>query len=442
MEHFDHRDQYNEYKQKYFNLLNVLTGAGKQKKPNINEQLSQAIKDNDIEKTTRLLKNKSIDIDHKDKSNNTVLHLAVTISNRMVELLLKNKAKVNTENDDQETALHIAISSNLSTKTKLKIVELLIDSDVKINKKDNNGNTALHLATIETDHQLVEKLLEEDAKTNIKNDNNNKPIDIINKFIKSEADIRERKQLEKIARLLDHRTDPRISRDNDYVIFSPTSSASAQMIFDDSVSGSASITPTQIIISDDCQLDFNQFIREYFKYNANVLFQLLQYEGQEIPMKMRCKQGVALPTNTPSTWTTHWREMREYWTLYTGRLDKAMIGQTMYLQDVECWHEPQIDFYLLFLMYRTRELVVNRGIRICPERILTGADAIRDSRHKVFINPSYNLNIYDGSDNANKVIRRIFEDLIVMLTGGNLRSYLQVSLVTTAYMQGKYLYLS
>ncbi len=462
MDSIDYYQEYIKYKREYHDLKSsveyeLLGGRKKTKKSrktkkskkskktkksteDINNEFIDAIKGGDAMLTKKLLirHKKNININSSDEEGNTPLHLAVHTNHKIVKLLLENGAKVNSSNDEGDTALHSVIISELPTTKKIKIIRILLASDAKINKSNDSGNTALHLAVIEVNPKIVRELVGEDAKLGIKNENNNTPVKIALKFLKTETDRTEVKKLRKIVDALDPDDEY-----EDMLVVSPISHSShsttqtPMVIYDDSITGSSTASSIQVIVNDDCNLDFNRFLGEYFKYNYVQLVKLMSFEGNNIPIRLKCTPGYAPPANSQTSWKTHWRQLGELWDLYKRKLQLKHQGQDLLFTSGQCWDEPAIDFYLLFLMYKTRQTMLNKGIRVCPKR----PNVAKDQRNKVFIEPNYNLNIYDGGDRANLKIRNTFEQLLGLLNRARVGSYLQYGMVMTPYLQKEYLFI-
>jgi ankyrin repeat protein len=88
-----------------------------------------------------LANNKQFDIDHRNKSGMTALHVAIKVSNTAAaEFLLTNGANPNAADRNGITPLHVAAGFAKD----MDIVKLLLNhKDVDVNYLDNNGNYAL-----------------------------------------------------------------------------------------------------------------------------------------------------------------------------------------------------------------------------------------------------------------------------------------------------------
>jgi len=115
-----------------------------------------------------------LDINARDKSGNTPLHLAVQ-NNRpeIVYFLIDNGAKVNVKKSDGQTPLHLAVQDN-----RLEMVSFLIANGAKLNVKNSDGDTPLYIAISLKRQNINQLLLEHGAEINIQNNHRITPLDI------------------------------------------------------------------------------------------------------------------------------------------------------------------------------------------------------------------------------------------------------------------------
>ncbi|WP_319573741.1 ankyrin repeat domain-containing protein [uncultured Desulfobacter sp.] len=95
----------------------------------------------------RMLVSKGADINTQDNQNGTALHYAVTrpAAKKIVPFLVKSGADINARGWENETPFNIAIGYLNETRTKdLEILKLLAELGADINAPDNNGYTGLH----------------------------------------------------------------------------------------------------------------------------------------------------------------------------------------------------------------------------------------------------------------------------------------------------------
>ncbi|XP_055848446.1 serine/threonine-protein phosphatase 6 regulatory ankyrin repeat subunit A-like [Episyrphus balteatus] len=123
-----------------------------------------------------LLANKA-NINSKNENGDTALHIAVQYENtNIVETLVKNGADIDSKNNVYVTPLHRAINFN-----SFGAIYILLEHGCSINSKDINGNTPLHQA-ITSGHPFnkgcPERLLQFGSDINILNNNNHTPIDV------------------------------------------------------------------------------------------------------------------------------------------------------------------------------------------------------------------------------------------------------------------------
>jgi ankyrin repeat protein len=146
-------------------------------------------------------------LDKKDANNKTALLVAVEKNNKdMTELLIAHGANVNVQNDDGDTALHLAVDNNYLDLVRLLVnvngidfdvrnndgdivlhsavegddivtIELLLTKGANVKVEGKNGNTALHLASAKGKIDVVEVLLAHGADVNAKNDGGLTPLD-------------------------------------------------------------------------------------------------------------------------------------------------------------------------------------------------------------------------------------------------------------------------
>lgn len=126
-----------------------------------------AVKKNQLDVITYLLRQKNIDIEKKDIYSNTPLYYAATNGNEEIfNELVKAGANINQTNSDNKTALQIAVIEN-----KLPIINRLIELQADLNHQDNAGNTALMVATTKNNKSIVRALI--DAKADLNKQDNN-----------------------------------------------------------------------------------------------------------------------------------------------------------------------------------------------------------------------------------------------------------------------------
>ena len=90
--------------------------------------------------------------------------MVISLNGQVVELLLKEKADPNIQNNDGRTALMVA-----SRNGHQQVVELLLKEKADPNIQNNDGRTALIVASQNGHQQVVELLLKEKADPNIQN---------------------------------------------------------------------------------------------------------------------------------------------------------------------------------------------------------------------------------------------------------------------------------
>lgn len=155
-------------------------------------------KKNVFETLQILLQTKGVNINAQDADGDTLLHYAVCRDIKIVELLIKNNAKINPKNIWGETPLHVAAERGdihmmkylLSHKADIeardnngytplrhalfgrnpeKSVAFLLDSGANPTDPDNEGNTTLHCATQSNEDETVRLLIKAGADRSICN---------------------------------------------------------------------------------------------------------------------------------------------------------------------------------------------------------------------------------------------------------------------------------
>src|SRR5262249_50707423 len=122
--------------------------------------LHQAVRAHQSRVVTFLLEH-GADVNLRDNSGNTALHLAAQLGDRtMAELLLERNANVNLENQ-KNTALLIAVKAGFKS-----IVELLLNKGADVSARDARDRTALHIAAADNRKEIAEVLQARKADLN------------------------------------------------------------------------------------------------------------------------------------------------------------------------------------------------------------------------------------------------------------------------------------
>ncbi|XP_060574718.1 uncharacterized protein LOC132732332 [Ruditapes philippinarum] len=113
--------------------------------PYINEMLfeEEVVEYQDVNKIADLLIDAKTDIKLKAKHGITALHQAAMMPGniQLIEKLIEVGADVNEQNDEGETALHLACTSN-----EIRTIQVLTDAATDINIESKLGDSALHYA--------------------------------------------------------------------------------------------------------------------------------------------------------------------------------------------------------------------------------------------------------------------------------------------------------
>jgi len=156
--------------------------------------LFDAINKNNLEEAQKLIKGE-VDINFKDKSGQTLLHLSASKGfTNVVEELLTLGSDLNSKSKTFGTPLHCA-----SYYGKNEVVKILIKAEIDVDIKDEFENTPLHRATLRDAEEVLKTLIEAGANVNLKNQSlatplhlacrySDKPL-IVDKLISAGADI-------------------------------------------------------------------------------------------------------------------------------------------------------------------------------------------------------------------------------------------------------------
>ncbi|MFC1744673.1 ankyrin repeat domain-containing protein [Candidatus Riflebacteria bacterium] len=114
------------------------------------------------------------DLDEKDKTGSTPLHLAIQFNNYdLAGLLISKKADVNVKNLAGETPMHEAVKQRNAA-----IIKILLQNDADINAQDSVGLTPLHLAVNSEDKDITALLLANHADSELEDANRCSPIEL------------------------------------------------------------------------------------------------------------------------------------------------------------------------------------------------------------------------------------------------------------------------
>ncbi len=428
-------DEYMKYKERYLDLqINIFGGAKRKikkkklKRKTKDNELLEAVKDNDTKMVKNLIK-KGYDVNATFKDGNTLLHIAIKHGlPKIVDILIDNGAKINADNDFDDTPLHeLAYATNLKKKKKRHIFDSLIEEDVKLNKRDDGGNTPLHIAVIEINPYIVRRLVEEGAKINLKNNNGNTPVEIARKALTLETG-KDYNDLLNIINILEPQQ----------IIYSQTSpiSPAIPQISPRVPPGVPPRVPgvpsPEELLPKRCNLNFVEFLAHYFRYNYNQLIALLSYEGKPIRMGIKCGAGAV--QNVPmEKWTVDWNTFAAEWGLVYEK--KVYQGQTLY--PGKCWAQPDIDVYLLYLLISIRGLLQQKGINICTQDRVSGIPP-----EKIIVDSSYDINIKDAGEYANTKIRRTMKEIVLMLDRARAGAILNGGIFLSTHLQKQFIYLT
>jgi serine/threonine protein kinase len=174
-------------------LVKLLMKHGAKMNPNFQDELGQTFlhKVKSVE-LARLIIANGVDINIKDKSNNTALHLAVFRQDyELVDLLLQHGANANILNGEKKLPINLAIDIGYSGATyNVKVAKLLINKGADVNTRHPIGNLSLlHLAVRANDRDFINFLLNKGADVNIKSEDNFTPLHSIMMVFNEESKI-------------------------------------------------------------------------------------------------------------------------------------------------------------------------------------------------------------------------------------------------------------
>lgn len=140
---------------------------------NKNSQLHIAVIEDNYEKVKKLIENGAADIEIKNKSGNTALHLALRYTKTdIAHFLIQNGgANVNAIDNVNFTPLNYAILNNLC-----ESVALLLKYGADPNAKNEHNDTLLHFASAQPYSEIPIMLIKAGAKPNVINNNRFAPI--------------------------------------------------------------------------------------------------------------------------------------------------------------------------------------------------------------------------------------------------------------------------
>ncbi|KAJ5067902.1 ankyrin repeat protein [Anaeramoeba ignava] len=132
----------------------------------LEKNLHKACKENSIQDVENILK-KKVDINARNKENETALHISCSKENsiEIIKLLIKKGSKINAKNYSEETPLHIAC--RYQNKYLFDVVKLLVENGADFNIQTLNDGTVLNLVcgnprndSVKVANFLIEKGIE------------------------------------------------------------------------------------------------------------------------------------------------------------------------------------------------------------------------------------------------------------------------------------------
>jgi len=145
------------------------------------QTILDAAQGNNIDMIEELISdNPNIDVNKKNDYGRTALDFAVSYKNvKMVKLLIKAGADVNSTNNTGDTALSEPYINNPGDSDKrIQIVKALIAAKTDVNIVNNEGNTALFGAISSDNTAEVKLLIKAGADVNLKNNDGETPLSL------------------------------------------------------------------------------------------------------------------------------------------------------------------------------------------------------------------------------------------------------------------------
>lgn len=110
-----------------------------------------------------------LDLEQQTKDGLNALHFAARCGNKeIVEILLKNGAKLDSTYDSHEQLLCVLHSAALGGS--IEIVKILLNKGCEIDVKDEYGNTTLHFAARGGHPEMIEFVIQQGIKIDVEND--------------------------------------------------------------------------------------------------------------------------------------------------------------------------------------------------------------------------------------------------------------------------------
>ena len=122
-----------------------------------------------------------LEVDRRDKNNETPLHLEMRRNRfRLAGILLKHGADANAENNHGMTPLHILSKSHIKDEVYIRnLVQLLLNNGAEVNRWNEVNDTPLHLALCSNHFSLARILLEHGADANAENNMGMTPLHVL-----------------------------------------------------------------------------------------------------------------------------------------------------------------------------------------------------------------------------------------------------------------------
>ncbi len=146
--------------------------------PRDENQMHKYARTDDLEAIKRMVEVDGKDVNPRDASGNTPLHVAAKHGNtRVIEYLASKGADMNAQEKEGRTPLHVAAVQSYWTQDYGNVIQTLIGRGANVNAKDHEGYTPLHLAAFWMIEGNVKALLHAGAEKHARANDGKTPLE-------------------------------------------------------------------------------------------------------------------------------------------------------------------------------------------------------------------------------------------------------------------------